>query len=248
MTQNVTLEICIDSVASAVASERGGAERVELCSNLPEGGVTPSAGMIAAVRSAVALRLHVIVRPRAGDFCYSEREIDVMCHDVESAKALGADGVVLGILDPSGHVDVARTRRLVDLARPMPVTFHRAFDMTDDLFRALEDVCAAGVQRVLTSGGEGSAMDGAENIARLIAAAKARVSIMAGGGIRVHNAQEIVRRTGVREIHAGLSAAVESSMKYRKPQVVMGKNVASEYQHLQVLEQDVAALRTALSA
>lgn len=142
MTEHVLIEVCVESVASAVAAERGGAQRVELCSDLLEGGVTPSVGLMEAVRSRISIGLHPIIRPCAGDFCYTEEEFDVMCRDVEIAKSSGADGVVLGILDPTGKVDLQRTRRLIELARPLPVTFHRAFDMSADLVQSLEDVCA----------------------------------------------------------------------------------------------------------
>src|ERR1051325_9212574 len=154
MQEKILLEICADSVESAVAAEKGGAHRVELCSDLLEGGVTPSSGLIATVRDRISIGLYVMIRPRGGDFCYSEDEFEAMEQDVLAAKQLGADGIVFGILTEQGSIDRQRTHDLVQLAHPLKATFHRAFDMTNDLGRALEDIATAGINRVLTSGGE----------------------------------------------------------------------------------------------
>jgi copper homeostasis protein len=209
------LEVCVTSVQSAVAAERGGAARVELCSDLLEGGVTPSAGLITRVRAGVRLGLHVLVRPRGGDFCYGPDEEAVMVEDIRTARRLGADGVVLGLLHPDGRIDVERTRRLVELARPMSVTFHRAFDVAADLPRALEEIVATGATRLLTSGGQPSAEGGAATIAALVRAAGERLTVMAGGGIRAGNARTLVERTGVREVHAGLEEPVDGPVLHR---------------------------------
>src|SRR2546430_1630073 len=157
MTNPILIEVCVDSPASAVAAERGGAQRIELCSGLIEGGVTPSAGLIEKGRAKVSVAMHVIIRPRGGDFYYDADEIDTMGRDIETARKLGVDGVAFGLLDINGNVDTVHTRQLLELARPLKVTFHRAFDMSADLFRSLEDLRALGVDRVLTSGGEQTA-------------------------------------------------------------------------------------------
>jgi copper homeostasis protein len=242
----VLIEVCVDSVASAIAAERGGAARVELCSCLTEGGITPSAGMIESVRHKISIGLYVMIRPRPGDFCYEAEEFEIMGKDTQFAKSLGADGVVLGVLDPAGHVDVSRTRELVELARPMSVTFHRAFDMSPDLFRALEDICDAGADRVLTSGGEQNCTLGAETIAQLVKTAGQRITIMAGRGINATNAAGIIERTGVSEIHVGMSTRVASPMTFRKTQISMGKVYGREYLRRRVFEENVRKLQHAV--
>jgi copper homeostasis protein len=247
MAEIVLIEVCVDSPSSAIAAERGGAARVELCGSLAEGGITPSAGMIEAVRKKISIGLQVIIRPRPGDFCYEPDEVEIMCRDISLAKEAGADGVVFGILDREGKVDVGTTGELVRLAHPMNVTFHRAFDMSADLFQALEDVCAAGAHRVLTSGGEKECAQGAGTIARLVKAAQGRVAIMAGGGVRQDNVANIIQSTGVQEIHVGLSRLVASPMTYRNSRVSLGKAEGREYQRWQVLEENVRKLQRSLA-
>jgi copper homeostasis protein len=246
MASGTLLEVCVTSVESAVAAERGGAARVELVSDLLEGGLTPSAGLIGRVRERVRVRLQVIIRPRGGDFCYGGDEFAVMEADVLAARRLGADGVVLGLLHPDGRVDVERTRRLVELARPLNVTFHRAFDMAADLPRALEEVIATGADRLLTSGGERAAGDGLETIAALVVAARSRIVIMAGGGIRAANARSIVERTGVRELHAGLEEPVPSPMAHRNQTLSLGAAGDREFLRFLVREETVRAFVNSL--
>jgi copper homeostasis protein len=246
MSSGISVEICVDSVSSAIAAERGGAVRVELCSGLVEGGLTPGAGLIEITRAAVTLGVHVMIRPRGGDFCYDESEFEIMRRDIAVARKFGANGVVLGILEPNGSIDVGRTRQLVELARPLEVTFHRAFDMTADLSRALEDLCTAGVDRVLTSGAEQTAWDGSGTIAKLVAQAKRRVAIMAGSGIKPENARALVEQTGVRDIHAGLRSSIPSPMLFRNPRISMGAVEGREYERFTVLEENVRRLCGAL--
>ena len=241
MAENVLIEVCVDSVESAVAAEQGGAHRVELCSNLLDGGVTPSSGLIATVRSRISISLHVMIRPRGGDFDYSDDEFQIMRRDITTAKQLGADGVVLGILDVDGRVDIDRTRRLAELAAPLKVTYHRAFDMSSDLFQALEDLRATAVDTILTSGGKQTASEGAETLRGLIAAADG-IGIMAGGGIEDHNVGWLIRQTGVREIHASLKFPVSSSMRYQKHGISMGTIEGREYERFVVRPDKVKKL------
>ena len=238
----IEIEVCVESVASAQAAERGGAQRIELCSDLLEGGLTPSVGMIEAARAHTSIPMHIMIRPRAGDFCYDEQELDVMRRDILVVKSLGVQGVVLGILDRDGNVDTVHTRQLVELARPLSVTFHRAFDMTCDLKQALSDICSTGADRILSSGGEQNCLQGAATIASLVQAADGRIAVMAGSGIRPENAADVVDQTGVREIHVGLSTQFESPMRYRKDRVSMGKLSGREYLRSGVLEETVRAL------
>lgn len=248
MTHPVLIEVCVDSVASAIAAERGGAQRVELCSDLLEGGVTPSLGLLSVVRSKLSIAVHPIIRPRPGDFCYSEPEIESMQRDIEIAKKEGADGVVLGVLRTDGHVDVERTRQLIEAARPMSITFHRAFDMSVDLLHALEDVCSTGADRILTSGGEQECMQGAGKIEKLVQAARGRTIIMAGGRIGIQNAHTIIERTGVGEIHVGLATPVKRPTLHHNSRLSLSKAQGLGYQWTEVLEDDVRKLHQAIAS
>jgi copper homeostasis protein len=188
-----------------------------------------------------------MIRPRGGDFCYDADEFNIMKRDIALAKRLGADGVVFGILDTNGNVDVGRTRQLLDLARPLAVTFHRAFDMTADLFSALEDVCAVGADRVLTSGGEQTSLQGQDTIAQLVQRAKGRLVVMPGSGIKPESARGFVERTGVTEIHVGLRSSVPGPMLNRK-RISMGMVEDREYDRFVVLEENIRKLVGVLAA
>ncbi|HEX6927160.1 MAG TPA: copper homeostasis protein CutC [Longimicrobiaceae bacterium] len=218
----VRVEACVDSVESALAAEAGGADRVELCDDLVEGGTTPSAGMIELCVERISIPVFVIIRPRGGDFLYSDLEFEVMRRDVTRAAELGASGVVLGLLRPDGTVDVERTRVLVEEARPLAVTFHRAFDVTRDADEALDALLEIGVDRVLSSGRAATADAGIEILRRMVERAGDRLVVLAGGGIREHNVQSIVTGTGVREVHVRGTSVRRSAMTYRNPAVTFG--------------------------
>lgn len=202
------LEIAANSVASALAAQAGGAARVELCSALEVGGLTPSYAAIALARELLTIPVHVLVRPRAGDFVFDDLESDVMRRDIETCKALGCAGVVLGALTADGEVDVPHCRALIDAAHGMSVTFHRAFDFVRDPERALETIIALGCDRLLTSGQASDALAGAPLISRLIEQARGRITIMPGVGIDAHNIAAIARSTGAREFHASAKVRV----------------------------------------
>jgi copper homeostasis protein len=222
LSERLVLEVCIDSVEAAIAAQEGGADRVELCANLLEGGTTPSAGAIQLARARVEIGLNVMIRPRGGDFCYSDVEFEVMKLDVELAKELGADGVVFGVLNQDGSVDVERTGALVELARPMSVTFHRAFDMTRDPHEAMDALIELGIDRVLTSGQESSVLEGLDLITDLVRKAGDRIIVMPGAGITERNVKTIVERSGAKEVHVAAPMSVESRMRYRNVRCFMG--------------------------
>jgi copper homeostasis protein len=236
------LEVCIDSVESAIAAEAGGAARVELCCDLLEGGITPGAGLIALARRHIAIDLFVMIRPRGGDFLYTDLEFEVMQLEIAHARNLGADGVVLGILDQHGCVDVARTRQLVEVARPLPVTFHRAIDMTPGLGAALEDVISTGATRILTSGGAPSVEQGVAEISRMVKAAGGRIAIMPGGGITAENIAAISQGTGASQFHSSARTAFPCPVKFRKLDMAMGNSREREYCRFGVRAESVRAL------
>ncbi|MCC5579500.1 copper homeostasis protein CutC [Microtetraspora sp. AC03309] len=220
---SLTYEVCIDSTAGALAAERAGAHRVELCSALFEGGLTPTLGVVEATIAAVsAIRVHVIVRPRGGDFVYDEYEIAAMERDVAAIGNAGAHGVVIGALTLSGEVDVEVVKRLIGAAGGLSVTFHRAFDMTADPFAALDTLAPLGVDRVLTSGQDTTALEGAPLIASLVEHAGDRMIIMPGGGITPRNVRRVVAATGAKEIHFAALVDAPSPAVYRNPHPFMG--------------------------
>lgn len=221
MTKQLMIEVCVDSVESAMAAEQGSADRVELCDNLMEGGTTPSAGAIDLARKNLDLGLQVMIRPRGGDFCYSSIEFEIMKGDIEVAKDLGADGIVFGILRPDGSIDVERSLELVELSRPLNVTFHRAFDVSRDACQSLEDLISLGIDRILTSGQAFSVLEGLDLITELVQLAGDRIIIMPGGGTE-RNVQKVVSKSGVNEIHVIGPKSVESAMEYRNHQIYMG--------------------------
>jgi copper homeostasis protein len=215
-------EICVDSVAGIRAAKEAGAQRVELCADLLEGGITPSLGAIRQARTVSGIALNVMIRPRGGDFLFDDDEFAIMRADIETAKAENANGVVIGLLTATGEIDVGRTRELVALARPLLVTFHRAFDVAAEPFGALETLIALGVDRVLTSGQEPTVLEGLPLIVELMKRAGDRIVIMPGGGITARNVERIVAAARPREMHFAALEPIASGMQFRRAHVFMG--------------------------
>jgi len=207
------LEIAANSLASALAAQEGGADRIELCENLAEGGCTPSYGTLAMARERLRIPLYVLIRPRGGDFLFDALERDTMLRDIELCVRLGCDGVVIGALTQEGDVDAALCRKLIAAAQPLGVTFHRALDVARDPLAALDAAIALGCERVLTSGAHANAIEGADTIASLVRRAAGRIDVMAGAGVTPDNVRDLVRRTGVRDVHASAKALRESTMR-----------------------------------
>ena len=208
MAPDPLLEVTVESLDTALAAERGGADRIELCGDLVHGGITPSEAAMRKLHEEIEIPLYLIIRPRAGGFVYSERELATMKRDISTARDLGLDGVVLGVLRADHTVDVERTAELVQWARPLEVTFHRAFDNTSDLFLALEDVISTGATRILTAGGTASAVKGTENLRKLVKQARERIVVMPGGGLDAANIVNVVTATGAKEFHSGLGSVL----------------------------------------
>ena len=214
------VEVCAYSLESCINAAKAGANRVELCAGLYEGGTTPSVGLISLVKSLVPIELFVMIRPRGGDFLYNTHELEVMRADILAAKNAKADGIVLGILQKNGTIDLQKTKEFVDLAFPMRVTFHRAIDVTPDPFEALESIIEAGCIRILTSGQKNKALDGLETIGKLVENARGRIEIMAGSGLNAQNVTQFLQK-GVNAVHLTGKSLRESAMEYRKEGVSM---------------------------
>ncbi|HCW07024.1 MAG TPA: copper homeostasis protein CutC [Cytophagales bacterium] len=224
------LEIVVYNIDSAIKAQEGQADRIELCDNPAEGGTTPSYGAIENVRQHLSIDVFVMIRPRGGDFHYSSYEFHAMKRDIDQCQKLSADGVVFGILNPDGTIDKKRCKELIDRARPMKVTCHRAFDMTRDPLEALEDCIEVGFDRILTSGGQLKALQGADLISELIKKANGRIAIMPGSGVNEDTVEEIVRKTKTKEIHFSATAFRESEMVFRNPHIAgMGDDAGSEF-------------------
>ncbi len=231
MNHPVLLEVCANSVTSALAAQEGGAARVELCENLYEGGTTPSHGEILLARKHLHIKLYVLIRPRGGDFLYSDLEFEVMAADVMYCAEAGCDGVVIGILNADGTIDKERCAQLVQIAKTLGlgVTFHRAFDVCADMEQALEDIIEIGCERILTSGGKSTAIEGAGVIAGLVKKAAGRIAIMPGSGIDKNNVTDLVRFTNAVEVHSSARARIKSKMNYKNDHIIMGDNLGDEY-------------------
>jgi copper homeostasis protein len=224
------LEVCVNSAVSAIEAQKGGADRVELCENLHDGGTTPSCGSISCARKHLSIGLFVMIRPRGGDFLYSKDDFEIMKEDIRVAKELGADGVAFGILLPDGGIDVPRMKELVCLAKPMAITCHRAFDMTLDPFNAMEKLIGLRVDRILTSGQQKTASEGTELIRELIIRAQNRIIIMPGCGVKEHNIVSLASQTGATEAHIHLDKREPSRMKFRQSSVNMGAPDQNEFE------------------
>ena len=219
---NFKLEICVDSIESAINAQSAGADRVELCDNLAEGGTTPSFGMIISARKNLSIGLNVIIRPRGGDFLYSDREFEIMIKDIGICSQSGVDGVVTGLLKADGTVDVEKSKYLVESAAPLAVTFHRAFDVCSDPEKGLDEIILTGASRILTSGQKNLVPEGAGLISRLVRMAGNRIIIMPGSGLDDSNIAEMARVTGAKEFHLTGRKVVESEMQFRKEGIPMG--------------------------
>ncbi|WP_158799545.1 copper homeostasis protein CutC [Pedobacter sp. L105] len=224
----IEMEVCANCVSSALEAQLGGAVRVELCASLTEGGTTPSYAEIVMAKRMLDIQVFPIIRPRGGDFLYTDLEFELMKEDIRICKELNCEGIVTGILTAEGKVDLPRCAELVELAKPMQVAFHRAFDMTTDLEEALEDIIQLGFVRILTSGGKASALEGALILSKLILLAGDRISIMPGAGVHTGNIAEIISLTGAKVFHASARKTVDSAMLFRNQDLNMGAD-ADEY-------------------
>ena len=213
------LEVIAFNIDSCLIAEIAGAHRIELCDNPSDGGTTPSFGMIKTAREKTSLQLYPIIRPRGGDFLYTAEEFEVMSLDIKQCRDIGCDGVVIGLLDEDGTIDVERTSQLVELAYPMGVTFHRAFDRVYDFRKALEDVIKCGCERILTSGLQPTVSDGLETLKALVDQADSRIIIMPGSGLRSSNLVDIATQTGATEFHSSARKSVPSTMLYKSPKM-----------------------------
>ena len=240
MSQRSKIEICANSVESAVKAQEGGAYRVELCAGIPEGGTTPSFGDIRMARQLLQnTKLHVIIRPRGGDFLYSPLELEIMLHDIKVARQLGADGVVFGCLTAEGDIDIPAMKMLMNAVGDMSVTFHRAFDMCKNPQEALEQIIALGCSRILTSGQEPNAVKGIPLLKELVKQADGRIIIMPGCGVNPSNILHIAEETGACEFHFSGRSTYESGMIYRNPKVSMGGTVKIEEYEKDVTNPDI---------
>lgn len=234
------LEIIGFNIESCIAAQDGGASRIELCDNPSEGGTTPSYAFIKAAREKLSIDLYVMIRPRGGDFLYSDDEFEIMEKDIAVCKDLGCDGIVLGILTPEGNIDKKRCSQLIEYAYPLGVTFHRAFDRTKDPLQAMEDIIEMGCERILTSGLRTKAIDGLELIKQLIIQADDRIVIMPGSGVNAENIVQLAERTGAVEFHSSASMLRDSKMKYEN------ELMNEKMQHIAVNKEEVRKMRALL--
>lgn len=234
-----SLECCVDSVESAINATNGGASRLELCSNLIIGGTTPDAALVKEIRKYSDIRIHALIRPRFGDFCYTEHEMEIMKSQIRALKEVGVEGVVIGVLDVEGNLDLSKMKELLQEAEGLSVTLHRAFDMCRDPFQALEEAISLGIHTILTSGQKASAWEGRELLRQLIEQADGRIDIMAGAGISASVIEKLIPATKVSTYHMSGKITLDSKMRYRKADVSMGLPSLSEYEIWQTSEEAV---------
>lgn len=209
------IEIAANSYESAKIASLAGADRIELCSNLEVGGTTPSPGQLRCAKNHLTIPIHVLIRPRGGDFVYGDSEMEEMIESIKYCRSIGVEGVVLGVLTPEGSVDIDKTRKILSYTEGMVTTFHRAFDMVTHQDRALESIIELGFDRILTSGGQQSTPEGIKQIAALVQQANGRITIMPGGGINENNIEDVIQFTGATEFHLSGKVLVKSPVEYR---------------------------------
>ena len=219
--ENIILEVCAYTLESAIIAEHAGADRIELCENSSEGGTTPSYGNIKLAKSKLKIPINVMIRPRGGDFLYSDLEFEIMKQDIETCKTIRVNAVVFGILNTDGSVDAKRCKELVKIAKPMSSTFHRAFDRVNEPYQALEIIINCGFERILTSGLEVNAVNGAPLLAKLIEKANDKIIIMPGGGVRAENIIHLLKITKAKEFHSSAKTSLRSKMQYHNPKITM---------------------------
>lgn len=234
-----TLECCVDSVESAINAAKGGASRLELCSNLIIGGTTPDVALVKEIRKYSDIRIHALIRPRFGDFCYTEHEMEIMKSQISALKEAGVEGVVIGVLGAEGNLDISKMKELMQEAKGLRVTLHRAFDMCRDPFQALEEAISLGIHTILTSGQKASAWEGRNLLCQLIEKADDRIDIMAGAGISASIIEKLIPVTKGNSYHMSGKITLDSKMKYRKADVSMGLPSLSEYEIWQTSEEAV---------
>ena len=244
--ENYILECCVDSVESAIEAEKGGANRIELCSALVIGGLSPSKALFEKVKEQVNIKIHVLLRPRFGDFCYTDYEHEIIKQEIQMFKELGADGVVIGTLKSDGSLNLEQMKELVEEADGMSITLHRAFDMCADPFRTLEEVKELGIHTILTSGQKNNCIDGKELLGQLMKKANREVDILIGGGVDVSVIPALYESTGATSYHMSGKVTLDSEMQYRKEDVSMGVAGMSEYQVWRTSAERVAQVKLVL--
>ncbi|MDR0971543.1 MAG: copper homeostasis protein CutC [Bacteroidales bacterium] len=226
--KEIIIECCLSSLDAALIAQEKGCNRIELCSSLNMGGITPSYGLIKLCKENLNIDTMVMIRPREGDFLYSENEIKTMLLDIEYCKKVGVKGVVFGLLKENGEIDVEKTKCLIEAAQDMDVCFHRAIDLTRDYFEAFSQISSLGCKRVLTSGGKNKAIDAIDNLRKVNSIYGKKIEIMAGSGISCSNIEEIYHRTGVKNFHLSAKTITKSLMQYHNDEVKMGGNIAMD--------------------